>query len=72
MIMYSDERMHTGKLSSLQVGTKPDLIILLKSKRKLTCGGVVCSEQEYLDEMIPFTNPLRMSFNSLQLVQLPG
>ena len=70
---YSDERMHTGELSSQLTAIKPHLIIVLITNMLLELKeGEPISEEQYLASVIPASSPLRKTFNSIQLVLMPG
>jgi hypothetical protein len=63
--MYRDQRIHTGELSSHQLGAKPSLVIVVRGKRDL-------GEGDYLSTVIPANDPLRETFRSLHLIRMPG
>jgi hypothetical protein len=63
--IYRDQHMHTGELSSHQLGAKPSLIIVVRGKRDLGNG-------DYLSTVIPAHDPLRETFRSLHLIRMPG
>lgn len=73
MSLYSDQRMHTGELSTQHQGFKPDLIIVLKTSRQFEITpGVPCTDEQYLSFTIPANHALRKTFKSVQLLRMPG
>ena len=71
MLLYGDERLHTGELSLTH--HKPELLIVLKVLEAPWLGDDrQYTEQEYLDFAIPQDSPLRKTFNSITLVYMPG
>lgn len=71
MLLYGDERLHTGKLSLTH--HKPELLIVLKAlEAPWLRDDRPSTEQEYLEFSIPKDSPLRKTFNSITLVYMPG